>query len=393
MKKSLLTLSFGTFGLGIAEFVMMGILPDVARDFKVSIPQAGHLISAYALGVCAGAPLTVLVARNYPLKKILLVLVSLYALGNLFTAASSTYWTIFLMRFISGLPHGAFFGVGSIVAEKLADKGKSARAVALMVAGMTVANLVGVPLGTFLSNILSWRLIFLFTGAWGAINLLAMYRWLPLMESLPNTNLKSQFVFLKNLSPWLLIGATAFANGGVFCMYSYVNPLMTGIAGFNVTDMSWIMVVCGLSMVIGNLIGGRLSDKYPMHDVLSSIHAIAAVSLIIIFVGAGNPLLALSMLCVCSASLFAMSSPTQLLLLENSRGGEMMGAAFVQVAFNMGNAIGAWNGGLAIDAGKTVNYTAIIGAAYLTAACLLVLFYSHWKQRQVVPCTASGNRK
>ena len=152
MKKSLTALAFGTLGLGIAEFVMMGILPDVAKDLHISIPQAGHFISAYALGVCVGAPGMVLVARTRPLKHILLGLMVIYICGNLCAAASVNYWMMLMMRFISGLPHGAFFGVGSIVAERVADKGKSSQAVALMVSGMTIANLFGVPLGTFMSN-------------------------------------------------------------------------------------------------------------------------------------------------------------------------------------------------------------------------------------------------
>lgn len=388
MKKSLLTLSFGTFGLGMAEFVMMGILPNVARDFNVSIPQAGHLISAYALGVCVGAPLMVLIARTYPLKKILLALVTLYALGNFFTALSPSYWAIFTMRFVSGLPHGAFFGVGAIVAEKLADKGKSARALALMVTGMTVANLAGVPIGTFLSNHFSWRIIFMFTGAWGAFNLLAMMRWLPQMDALPNNGLRGQFGFMRNLSPWLLITATAFANGGIFCMYSYVNPLMTGMGGFSADSMSWIMVLCGLAMVTGNLIGGRLSDKFDMPTVLSSVQGIAAIALVGLFFAVGIAPMALLLLVICAASLFAFSAPTQLLLLQNSRGGEMMGAAFLQIAFNMGNAIGAWSGGAAIDAGNSVNYTAMIGAAYLLVACSLIFVFKQLQNQQLTPATS-----
>lgn len=167
MKKSLTALAFGTLGLGIAEFVMMGILPDVAKDLHISIPQAGHFISAYALGVCVGAPGMVLVARTRPLKHILLGLMVIYICGNLCAAASVNYWMMLMMRFISGLPHGAFFGVGSIVAERVADKGKSSQAVALMVSGMTIANLFGVPLGTFMSNIMSWRIPFLFNGSMG----------------------------------------------------------------------------------------------------------------------------------------------------------------------------------------------------------------------------------
>ena len=165
MKKSLIALAFGTLGLGIAEFVMMAILPYVAKDLHVSIPTAGHLISAYALGVCAGAPMLTL-ARKLPLKNILLGLVALMMIGNTCAAFSPNFWTMIGARFISGLPHGAYFGVASIVAEKLADKGKGSEAVSIMIAGMTVANLFGVPLGTSLSTMLSWRLTFLLVGIW-----------------------------------------------------------------------------------------------------------------------------------------------------------------------------------------------------------------------------------
>ena len=156
MKKSLIALAFGTLGLGIAEFVMMGILPDVAKDLGISIPVAGHFISAYALGVCVGAPVLIL-ARKHPLKHILLVLVTLMMVGNTCAALAPNYWVLLLARFISGLPHGAYFGVASIVAEKLADKGKGSEAVSIMIAGMTIANLFGVPLGTSLSNSIMWK--------------------------------------------------------------------------------------------------------------------------------------------------------------------------------------------------------------------------------------------
>ena len=189
MKKSLIALAFGTLGLGIAEFVMMGILPDVARDLGISIATAGHLISAYALGVCVGAPMLI-IARKYPLKHILLVLVGIMMAGNLCASLAPNYWVLMLGRFISGLPHGAYFGVGSIVAEKLADKGKGSEAVSIMIAGMTVANLFGVPLGTALSTMLTWRLTFLVVGCWGLVILYYIYRWVPMGENLTDTGFK-----------------------------------------------------------------------------------------------------------------------------------------------------------------------------------------------------------
>ena len=179
MKKSLIALAFGTLALGMAEFVMMGILPDIARSLGVSIPEAGHLISAYALGVCFGAPLTVLVARTRPLKHILLALTGLIILGNACAALSPNYWTLLAMRFVSGLPHGAFFGVGSIVAERVADKGRRAEAVSIMVVGMTVANLFGVPLGTYISGVVSWRATFGIVAVGGAVALRLVFRLCP----------------------------------------------------------------------------------------------------------------------------------------------------------------------------------------------------------------------
>lgn len=391
MKKSLLTLAFGTFGLGIAEFVMMGILPLVARDFGVSIPRAGQLISAYALGVCIGAPLTVMVARKFPLKNILLALVSIYTLGNLLTAFAPNYPLMFAMRLLSGLPHGAFFGVGSIVAEKLADKGKKAQALALMISGMTVANLMGVPLGTYLGAQLTWRLIFVITGLWGLVNLVAIYRWLPQIPAMPDNGLRGQFGFLRHSAPWLLVGATAFANGGIFALYSYVNPLMTVEAGFSENAMSWIMILCGLSMVAGNLTGGRLADRFTMPYLLATIYSVGVLVLLAIFVAARIPAVSLPMLLLVSGCLFAVSSPMQLLILQNSRGGEMMGAAMLQIAFNFGNAVGAWSGGMAIDSQKNFHITALVGAGFLLVSLGLILYFAWTQRRQPAPCLAKNN--
>lgn len=261
MKKSLIALSFGTLGLGIAEFVMMGILPDVAQALNISITKAGHFISAYALGVCVGAP-TLILARKFPLKKILLTLVGFIMLGNLCAALSPNYHFMLLGRFLSGLPHGAYFGVASIIAEKLAAKGRGSEAVAIMVAGMTVANLFGVPLGTALSTTISWRATFLLVTGWGIVIFYSIWRWVPQVESLPDTGLKGQFHFLKSPAPWLILLATALGNGGIFCWYSYITPLLTHIAHFKPDSITGLMVLAGLGMVIGNLVGGRLADPF-----------------------------------------------------------------------------------------------------------------------------------
>ena len=371
MKKSLIALAFGTLGLGIAEFVMMGILPDVAHDFGISISQAGHFISAYALGVCVGAPMLIL-ARKHPLKRILLILVTLIMVGNISAALAPNYWILLLARFISGLPHGAYFGVGSIVAEKLADKGKGSEAVSIMVAGMTIANLFGVPLGTSLSAAISWRVTFLLVGCWGMIILYYIWRWVPQIESLPDTGLKGQFRFLKSPAPWLLIGATLLGNGGVFCWYSYINPLLTHVSGFHPQSITFLMVLAGFGMVVGNLASGRLSDKYKPGRVAATVQACICVTLLLIFFLSSVSWLSVLLMCLCTAGLFALSSPQQVLLIRYSKGGEMLGAASVQVAFNLGNAIGAYSGGLALQAGLGYQYPALIGVPFAFAGFILL---------------------
>ena len=380
MKKSLLPLALGTFGLGISEFVMMGILPFVARGMGVSIPEAGHLISAYALGVSVGAPIMLLGARKFPLKKVLFLLIFIYAIGNTLTGFSGSYSMMLAMRFVSGLPHGAFFGVGSIVAKRIAQEGKSAQALAFMISGMTVANLLGVPLGAYITNHFTWRIIFYGTGAWGVINLLALVKFLPSQSPVPDTGLKGQFRFMKNLEPWLILIATGLGSGGVFCYYSYIAPLMTGLSGFSAGDMTWIMVLSGCSMVVGNLIGGRLSDRFRSSAVASIGYAIAGLALMMVFFYATHSMVSLSMMCISSFCLFGVSSAVQLLILQNAQGGEMMGAAFIQIAFNMGNALGAYSGGLPIDAGMSVNYSAIIGTAFLFVASLSVFIFMRKQQ-------------
>ncbi len=379
MKKSLIALAFGTLGLGIAEFVMMGILPDVAKDLNISIPRAGHFISAYALGVCVGAPILTL-ARKHPLKRILLVLVALIMAGNLCAALAPNYWILLLARFVSGLPHGAYFGVGSIVAERLADKGKGSEAVSIMIAGMTIANLFGVPLGTSLSTMLSWRVTFLLVGIWGIVILYYIWRWVPQVEGLKDTGFKGQFRFLKTPAPWLILGATAFGNGGVFCWYSYINPLLTHVSGFSAESITALMILAGFGMVIGNLVSGRLSDCYAPARVGTTAQALICVVLLLIFFLSPYRWLSALLMFLCTAGLFAVSSPEQVLIIRVAKGGEMLGAASVQIAFNLGNAIGAYAGGLAVGAGY--RYPALAGVPFaLVGFTLFFLFLKKYQPK------------
>lgn len=376
MRKSTIALALGTLGLGMSEFSMMGILPDIAKELNISIPQAGHFISAYALGVVIGAPLLVLIARKMPLKKILLGLVILYIFGNLAFALSSKYELNLIFRLISGLPHGAYFGVGSIVAEKMATGGKGTSAVAGMVSGMTIANLIGVPLSTFLSHQFTWTVTYYSVAIIGILIFVSIKLWIPELKPLPDTGFKGQFQFLKKLNPWLIIFATIFGNGGIFCWYSYVNPLMTQIVGFPEGAMTGVMMFAGLGMVIGNLTSGKLSDRYSPQRVGTITQGIAAVTLFMIFISVHSQIASLLFMFIATGCLFAVSAPQQILLLENARGGEMLGGAMIQVAFNIGNAVGAFLGGIPITKGYSYEYTSLPGIVICTFGFISFLIYT-----------------
>ena len=382
MKKSLIALAFGTFALGMAEFAMMSILPYVAQSLRCTIPEAGHLISAYALGVCVGAPSVVLIARKRPLHQILLGLILIYLVGNALMASCTDLHLGVLFRFVSGLPHGAYFGVGSIVADRLAPRGKSSLAIAIMSSGMTVANLIGIPTGTWLSDLVSWRAIFLFNAAWGVLTFVLLYRLVPRMAPLPNTGLKGQFRFLRSAAPWLLIATTMFGNGGIFCWYSYISPLMNQIAGFSPSEITMLMVLAGGSMCVGNLLGGRLSDRYTPGRTIQGVQLCMMVGLLTTFFFARYPGVAVLMMCLCTACLFGVSAPQQLLLLRFSKGGEMMGAALVQVAFNLGNAVGAYCGGLPIAYGLSYNYPALVGVGFVVVGIISTTIFCQMYRKE-----------
>lgn len=382
MKKSLVALAFGTLALGIAEFVMMGILPDVSRYFNVSIPTAGHCISAYALGVCCGAPLLV-VFHKYPLKHLLLFLACLILFGAALSAAAQSFLMLVIARFVSGLPHGAYFGVASIVAVKLADEAHKTSAVSIMVAGMTVANLFGVPLATALSSHISWRFPFFLLMFISIIVIYYIWKWVPSVGALPNEGFKHQFAFLRHGAPWLILAATMLGNGGIFCWYSYVSPLLTSVGGFPHDALSALMIAAGFGMVAGNLISGRLCDHHRPGHVAAVTQITAIAALLLIFFFAEYGWISAVLMVICTGCLFALSSPQQFLILKFAPGGELLGGAAIQVAFNFGNAVGAFCGGLPMEAGSTPRYSALVGVPFVVLGLVaFICFCSKYERRK-----------
>lgn len=374
MYKKLLPLTLGGLGIGITEFVMMGLLPDIAKDLAITIPQAGYLISAYALGVVIGAPLLVSIAGKYPPKKILIALMVLFTAFNAFSAFAPTFNTLFIARLLSGLPHGAFFGVGSVVASRIAEKGKAAQAVSLMFAGLTIANIVGVPLGTFIGHNFSWRFSFAIVVLVGLITLWSLKALLPVLPASENRDLKKELSFFKKQEAWIIILMISIGTGGLFSWYSYIAPLMTTVAGFSENNVTYILMLAGIGMMVGNFFGGYLADRFsPTRSALILLVAMAITLLIVHYVSF-NPILALIMTFITGAVAFALAAPIQMLMINAAKGSEMIAASVSQASFNIGNALGAFFGGLPLVYGYDYTSPASVGAVLAAIGALFALW-------------------
>ncbi|MHA1139236.1 MFS transporter AraJ [Enterobacter mori] len=384
MKKTIFSLALGTFGLGMAEFGVMGVLTELAKDTGISIPSAGNMISFYAFGVVIGAPIVALFSSRFSLKSTLLFLVAMCVIGNALFSLSHSYVGLATGRLISGFPHGAIFGVGAIILSKIAPPGKVTVAVAGMIAGMTVANLVGVPLGTWLGHEYSWRYTFFLIAVFDVLVILSVLLWVPTLHDKSEIKLTAQFHFLKKPEPWLIFAATMFGNAGVFAWFSFVKPFMVNVSGFSEGMMTVIMMLMGLGMVLGNLLSGKLSGRFSPLRIAATTDMVIVASLLLLFAFGELKTASLLMGFVCCAGLFALSAPLQILLLQNAKGGEMLGAAGGQMAFNLGSAVGAYFGGMMITLGFSWSYVTLPAALLSFAAMTSLLMYGHLcaKKRQ-----------
>ncbi|ADB36609.1 MFS transporter [Spirosoma linguale] len=384
MKKSLLPLAIGGFGIGMTEFVIMGILPDVASSLQISIPVAGHLISSYALGVVLGAPLLVGIAGNYPPKKILLGLMALFTFCNALSSFAPNYEIMMITRLLSGLPHGAFFGVGAVVASRLAGKGKEAQAISMMFAGLTVANIIGVPLGTYIGHTMSWRITFIIIAAVGLATMFCIQKLLPVMPVVGESSLRKDLKLFTRVEPWLILGITAIGTGGLFAWFSYIAPLLTEVAHFGSSQITWILILAGLGMATGNLISGRTADLISPSKATALFLLLMTCSLIGVYFVAQYQIPLLIMTFITGAIAFSLGAPIQILMIRAANGSEMLASSVSQAGFNMGNALGAYLGGLPIAAGLGYASPEWVGAALAFAGFgLAMVVYFRQKEKGV----------
>ncbi|MER6477398.1 MFS transporter [Streptomyces filamentosus] len=380
MPLALLALAIGAFGIGTTEFVIMGVLPQVAGDFGVTIPTAGWLVSGYALGVVVGAPLLTVLGTRLSRKKMLMFLMGLFIAGNALSAVAPGFGVMLAGRIVASLAHGAFFGIGSVVAADLVAPQKKASAISLMFMGLTVANIVGVPGGTYIGQVAGWRVTFGLVAALGVVGLLGVARLVPEAGRPESVSVRGEFAAFRNVQVWLAMAMTVLGYGGVFAAITYITPMMTEVAGYTEGAVTWLLVLFGIGMFLGNLLGGKFADRALMPMLFTALAALTA-ALLLFTATAHNKILAALTLSLIGALGFATVPPLQKWVLDQASAAPTLASAANIGAFNLGNALAAWLGGVVIAAGLGLTAPNWVGALLSGTALLLALLAAHLDRR------------
>jgi DHA1 family inner membrane transport protein len=350
---ALAALAVSAFAIGTTEFVIAGLLPELAGDLRVSIPTAGLLVSGYALGVVLGAPLVTMAVRRWPRKQALLALLLLFVAGNVTSAVATGFGVLLLGRVLAALCHGAFLGVGSLAAAGLVDEKRRARAIAAMFTGLTLSTVVGVPMGTFVGQQWGWRVTFWGVAALGIAGMAGIVALVPPMPALVATEDGTVF---RRPQLWLALAMTALGFGAVYAPYTFIAPIMTSLAGYAPADLSWLLIVFGVGLVLGNWLGARAADWRLMGTIIVLLAVL--VGLLLVFAALPSTVTLFALGVVAFATVPAFTSRVIV-----TGGGTTLAASAAVAAFNLGNASGAYLAGLAVTAGYGYEATSWVGAA------------------------------
>jgi DHA1 family inner membrane transport protein len=379
-------LAAASFGIGTTEFVIMGLLPDVARSLSVTIPQAGYLVSGYALGVVIGAPIVAMATAGIPRKTALLALMALFTIGNLGCALAPDYWLLMTARVVTAFAHGAFFGIGAVVASNLVPREQRTQAVSLMFAGLTLANVLGVPFGTALGQAAGWRAAFWAVVVIGIVAFLAITRFVP--SGMPGTRggLAKEFRALGRWPVLLPMLISTMASVSMFSLFTYITPLLEEVTGLTPHGVTGALLAIGVGLTIGNLIGGRLADRNLLSTIIGAficlVIVLAALALVV-----HMTLPTLVLLILWGGIAFALVSPLQIWVVDAATDAPNLASTLNQGAFNLGNATGAWIGGVALNAG--MHYAQLPLLAALVAMVGLGLTLSSLIDRRILPAQIS----
>ncbi|MFF7708150.1 MFS transporter [Pseudomonas sp. NPDC007930] len=387
MPLSLIILALSAFAIGTTEFVIMGLLPEVASDLQVSIPGAGWLVTGYALGVALGAPFMALATARLPRKQALVVLMGVFILGNLLCAVAADYNLLMLARVVTALCHGAFFGIGSVVAASLVAPNKRAQAVALMFTGLTLANVLGVPLGTALGQAAGWRSTFWAVTLIGVLAFIGLIRYLPRNQQEAKLDLAAEVGALKNGAIWLSLGMTALFAASMFTLFTYVAPLLGEVTGVSPRGVTWTLLLIGLGLTLGNIIGGKLADWRLSTTLLLVFGAMAVVSTALAWTSHALVPTEITLF-LWAAAAFAAVPALQVNVVSAGQAAPNLVSTLNISAFNVGNALGAWVGGAVIDRGLGLTSVPLAAGALAVLALLLTFItFSRGGNATLAPAT------
>lgn len=371
VRLAFIALIMGGFAIGVTEFVTMGLLPQIADGVGVSIPTAGHTISAYAVGVVIGAPLIAAGGARLPRRALLLALMAVFAVGNTLAALAPGYGTLMAARFLAGLPHGAFFGLASLVAVSLAPPGRKGRAVGTIMLGIPIAMIVGVPTATWVGQAAGWRSAYWAVAVIGVLTVVAIRAWVPITPADPDQSWRRELRAFTSVQVWLTLAVGAIGFGGMFAMYSYIAPTVTEVTGLAESWVPVFLLVFGVGSILGTWLGGRMADWSILRSLVLNGSVMAAL-LLAFTVTSQWTVPALLTLFGVSAVTGAWVIGLQLRLMSVAGPAKTLGAAMNHAALNFANALGAWLGGLVIAAGYGYTAPSLVGAG-LAGTGLLIL--------------------
>jgi DHA1 family inner membrane transport protein len=375
----LLALAIAAFGIGTSEFIIMGLLPNLADDFRVSIPIAGVLVTGYALSVTIGAPLVAIATSRLERKFALLLLMGIFTLGNLACAVAPTYNLLFAARVLTALCHGAFFGIGSIVATNLVPRNQRAQAIALMFSGLTLANVLGVPAGTALGQAFGWRSAFWAIVPIGLLAAAALFWFVP-QQPKGATGLLHEFRVLRRPQVLLVMSMSVLTSASLFCVFTYVAPTLETITHISPHGVTAVRLAFGVGITVGNLLGGRLSDWRPMAFLVGALLVLIA-ALGILYLAEPYTIPSVAMILIWGAMQFAAGAPLQSRVVDQASDAPNLASTLNQGAFNLGNATGASLGGMLLTAGFGYR-TLPLASAGVTLVTLLMALCSVWLDRK-----------
>lgn len=382
MKLSLpiVALAVAAFGIGTAEFVIMGLLPEVAADFSIDIPSAGLLVSGYAVGVAAGAPILAILTSHMPRKAALMGLMGLFIAGNVLSAIAPGYHWLMLARVVAAFSHGAFFGIGAVVAAGLVPENQKAQAISLMFTGLTLANVLGVPAGAALGLAQGWRSTFWAVSLIGVIALTAIATLVPRQIPMPSTSLGKEFAVLRHFQVWLALGMTVLGFGGVFTVFTYIAPILEQVTHVSPHAVAGILLVFGVGLTFGNFWGGKIADWNLMRGLMLILAGLIVV-LLVFSVTSRYLIPAVITIFVWGVFAFATVAPLQTRVISKAAEAPNLASTLNIGAFNIGNAFGAWFGGAVISSGVALTSLPLAGAAVALAGLALTAASALWDGR------------